>query len=67
MIEKAMAKHGIDPEQSWMVGDRLSDVQAGRKAGVRTVLLGTKAEKDSGDYWATNLLKASKIILCEEK
>lgn len=63
MIEKAMAKHGIDPKQSWMVGDRLSDVQAGRKAGVKTVLLGTKADQDSGDYWATNLLEASEIIL----
>lgn len=67
MIEKAMAKHSIDPTQSWMVGDRLSDVQAGRKAGVRTVLLGTKAEKDSGDFWATNLLEASEIILREGK
>lgn len=65
MIEKAMAKHGIDPARSWMVGDRLSDVQAGRKAGVRTVLLGTKADKNSGDFWANDLLEASEIILRE--
>jgi D-glycero-D-manno-heptose 1,7-bisphosphate phosphatase len=34
MIEKACAKHAIDPKQSWMVGDKLRDVQAGESAGV---------------------------------
>jgi D-glycero-D-manno-heptose 1,7-bisphosphate phosphatase len=34
MIEKACAKHAIDPKQSWMVGDKLRDVQAGEAASV---------------------------------
>jgi len=30
----------IDLSQSWMIGDGLTDIQAGRRAGCRTVLLG---------------------------
>lgn len=64
LIEKAMAKHDIDPAKSWMIGDRLSDVQAGRKAGVRTIFIGTReAEGDLGDFWAKDLLEAAHMIL----
>ena len=34
MIEKACAKHAIDPKKSWMVGDKLRDIEAGEAAGV---------------------------------
>ena len=30
----------IDLKQSWMIGDNLSDIQAGAEAGCRTILLG---------------------------
>ena len=39
MLLDAAAEHGIDLAQSWMVGDGLVDVQAGRAAGCRTVLV----------------------------
>ena len=39
MIRRAAAEHGIDLERSWLVGDILHDVEAGRRAGCRTVLL----------------------------
>jgi D-glycero-D-manno-heptose 1,7-bisphosphate phosphatase len=39
MILEAAAAHGIDLGQSWMVGDGLVDVQAGRAAGCKTVLV----------------------------
>lgn len=65
MLEKAMAKHNIDPAQSWMVGDRLSDVQAGRKAGVKTIFIGTReTERDLGDFQAKDLRQAADMILC---
>lgn len=64
MIEKAMAKYNIDPLQSWMIGDKVSDVAAGQKAGTRTIFIGKKgAEGDFGDFQAENLLKAAGIIL----
>lgn len=39
MLRKAAREHGIDLSRSWMVGDGLVDVQAGRAAGCRTVLV----------------------------
>ncbi len=44
LILDAADRHQIDVARSWMVGDTLSDVAAGRQAGCRTVLvdLGTE-------------------------
>lgn len=39
LLTQAAADHGIDLAQSWMIGDGLVDVQAGRSAGCRTVLV----------------------------
>lgn len=46
LLLKAIAEHGINPGGSWMVGDILNDVEAGNRAGVRTVLVdaGTETE-----------------------
>lgn len=40
MLLEAIDELGIDPTASWFVGDSLTDAQAGRAAGVRTVLIG---------------------------
>lgn len=37
MIEKALGRFKIDPSLSWFVGDRETDVQAGQKAGLKTI------------------------------
>ena len=37
MIQKAMARFGIDPASSWMIGDAERDVEAGKAAGIRTI------------------------------
>ncbi len=64
MIEQAAREHGIDAARSYMVGDKMSDVAAGRAAGCTTALLGrgkdassaAAAEPDHrGDDW-TSLL-----------
>jgi D-glycero-D-manno-heptose 1,7-bisphosphate phosphatase len=39
MIESAMADFEIDPESSWMVGDKKIDVETGKLAGVKTALV----------------------------
>jgi histidinol phosphatase-like enzyme len=39
MLLHAAAEHGIALARSWMLGDGLTDVQAGRAAGCRTLLL----------------------------
>jgi len=40
MIFEAIEKYDIDPNLSFMVGDSLSDVEAGKRAGVKTIFIG---------------------------
>jgi histidinol-phosphate phosphatase family protein len=40
LVRCAAGRLGADLERSWVVGDILDDVEAGRRAGCRTVLLG---------------------------
>jgi D-glycero-D-manno-heptose 1,7-bisphosphate phosphatase len=39
MLMRAAADHGIDLAASWMIGDILNDVEAGARAGCRTILV----------------------------
>lgn len=39
MIETACQRFDIDMSASWMIGDRASDIAAGKRAGLKTVLL----------------------------
>ena len=43
MVERACAKHGLDPVRSWMVGDKQRDLDAAAPVGVRGVLIGVNA------------------------
>jgi D,D-heptose 1,7-bisphosphate phosphatase len=70
MLERAAREHGIDLTRSWMVGDILDDVEAGRRARCRTILIdnGNESEWDlSGERrpeaLAEDLLGAARIIL----
>jgi transaldolase len=40
MITRAARRHGIALSQSFVVGDRWRDIEAGRRAGCRTILVG---------------------------
>jgi len=44
MLTRAARMHRLDLVGSWMVGDTLDDVEAGRRAGCRTVLLDSGGE-----------------------
>jgi D-glycero-D-manno-heptose 1,7-bisphosphate phosphatase len=65
LLERAAAEWGIDLERSWLVGDKASDVEAGRRAGCDTVLLaGTMAVSDvRADCTAANWEEAVGWIL----
>jgi D-glycero-D-manno-heptose 1,7-bisphosphate phosphatase len=39
LLFRAAAEHQIDLKQSWFIGDILNDVEAGRRAGCRTILI----------------------------
>jgi len=38
-IHEMTARYSLDPAATWMVGDRMNDVQTGLNAGVRTALV----------------------------
>ena len=44
MLWRAVHDLGVDPARSWLVGDVLDDVEAGRRAGCRTVLIDLATE-----------------------
>ena len=48
MLRRAARNHGVDLSRSWMVGDILDDVEAGRAAGCTTVLIDNGNENDNG-------------------
>ena len=47
LLLTAIKENNIDPMQSWMIGDSLTDVQAGTSAGVKTILLSTDNKEPS--------------------
>ena len=66
----ATKKHSIDLSQSYMVGDRWRDVEAGRRAGCKTIFIDygyAEKQPESVDYRVSSLLEASQIILGEIK
>ncbi|WP_128547283.1 D-glycero-alpha-D-manno-heptose-1,7-bisphosphate 7-phosphatase [Larkinella soli] len=64
MLEKAIAKYNIDVSRSWMIGDAIRDMQAGRRVGVRTVHITNDRQKPAvSDRQAPNLLEASRMVV----
>jgi D-glycero-D-manno-heptose 1,7-bisphosphate phosphatase len=69
MLLSAAAHWHIDLKRSFMVGDRWRDIDAGRAAGCRTVLVARPyAERaaEGFDASAASLLEASRLILQNE-
>ena len=69
MIEEACGSFPIDLAQSWMIGDKAIDVDCGKNAGLRTVLVATgygKSEDCAPDYRARDFVCAVEWLLGEE-
>jgi D,D-heptose 1,7-bisphosphate phosphatase len=71
LLLQAARDLNIDLHQSWMIGDGLTDMQAGKSAGCHTILLGKMKcelchlmdEQDARpDFVAANLLEAANIV-----
>ncbi len=63
MLLKAAQDYHIDLSQSWMIGDRESDIKAGKAAGCKTVLIGTLPSFEKANYNFKNLSEAIDFIL----
>jgi D-glycero-D-manno-heptose 1,7-bisphosphate phosphatase len=58
MLLKAAAVHNIDLERSWMIGDILNDVEAGNRAGCKTVLIDNGNETE----WVKGLNRTPTLV-----
>jgi D-glycero-D-manno-heptose 1,7-bisphosphate phosphatase len=65
MLLEAARANSIDLTESWMIGDSESDVEAGRRAGCKTVRLIAPGEAALGqaDLVASSLLEAIRCIV----
>jgi histidinol-phosphate phosphatase family protein len=71
LLVQAQAKFPIDMAHSWFVGDRLRDVETGKRAGLKTILVKTGGESRDDDFFpnakpdfvADDLLAAAKNII----
>ncbi|MGF1515271.1 MAG: D-glycero-alpha-D-manno-heptose-1,7-bisphosphate 7-phosphatase [Elainellaceae cyanobacterium] len=71
MLQRAAQAQGVDLPQSWFIGDILNDVEAGNRAGCRTVLIdnGNETEWDLSiperqyTYAVKDIAEAADLIL----
>jgi HAD superfamily hydrolase (TIGR01662 family) len=70
MLHRAALEHGVRLPDSWMIGDILDDVEAGKRAGCRTVLLDNGNETEwqitperVPDCIARNFAEAAQLVL----
>jgi D-glycero-D-manno-heptose 1,7-bisphosphate phosphatase len=65
MLLTAARDHGVDLKKSWMIGDRMSDVEAGNNAGTRSILLANQPVEHADQAAAVvpSLLEAANFIL----
>jgi D-glycero-D-manno-heptose 1,7-bisphosphate phosphatase len=67
MLLEAASELGISLLDSFMVGDRVSDVEAGRAAGCRTVLIDlgytSEPKPDSASFTVSSINHAADVIL----
>jgi D-glycero-D-manno-heptose 1,7-bisphosphate phosphatase len=68
LLFQAALDFDIDLTSSFMVGDRWSDVEAGKRAGCRTLFIDCSYDEEppsSCDFRAGSLIEASRIILAQ--
>jgi D-glycero-D-manno-heptose 1,7-bisphosphate phosphatase len=66
LLLEAISRLCIDPEMSYMIGDRWRDVECGLRAGCKTIFIDYGYDERRPvryDYLATSLLDASQFIL----
>jgi len=71
MLLEAARDLDLDLRHSWMIGDRAGDLEAGRRAGVRPILVrtgeGTNTEASGAAFVAPDFASAAEFILRQER
>jgi len=66
MVLEAAAEFAVDLSRSYLIGDKSSDVECGRRAGVSTIQVMTgygREQKCAADFTAQDLVEAASIVL----
>ena len=63
MFEKAMVKFNIDPEQSWMVGDKERDLIPAKKLNMSTILVSEEQNSSYADYCKSTFNEVVEVVL----
>ncbi|MBF0245378.1 MAG: HAD-IIIA family hydrolase [Planctomycetes bacterium] len=63
LIERAFAELPLVREHSWMIGDRDSDLQAGERAGLKSLLISASGSPTGPHPRAKDLMEAAGIII----
>ena len=67
MVLQAALDHSIDLSASYFVGDKAADIECGRRAGTRTILVltgyGAAARDSIPDFVCENVVTAIDLIL----
>src|SRR5437016_1163712 len=64
LILRAASDYDLDLHSSFTIGDQGSDVEAGRSAGTRTILISQQGSSSVlADFYARNLVEAAEFVL----
>jgi len=73
LVQRAKVELNLDLSQCVFVGDKTSDMETGKRAGTRTILVKTGFKGEDGEFpgqpdlWADDLLDAAEKILQDER
>jgi len=63
MLLNAAQQLDIDLSSSWMIGDSITDAQAGKKAGTTTILVGTYSNIPEADFICAHVGECAEILI----
>jgi D-glycero-D-manno-heptose 1,7-bisphosphate phosphatase len=67
MILEAAHWYGLDLSRSWMIGDRMTDVEAGHRAGTRSVLLGFTESPEQYPHFQAPEIHAPNLLIAAQE
>lgn len=62
MLLEAARRHDLDLKASWMIGDSSTDVEAGRVAGCKTILVRGGGEATTADYRVGDMAELKSLV-----
>ncbi len=66
MLLEAIKEYNIDPKKSWMIGDHMRDIEAGKRANLNTIFMNSNnknSPENGSDYIFSDLSSAVEYLL----